>query len=410
MADSQSDIYDLARHAQMLAAAGRLAEAADCWRHPEESSSVNNLGSAYRGIGASAEAAVCYQQALRLRPDDVEVLVNLANAFGDLGDIEVAEAYARRAIALQPDLPNAHFALGWLLLTSGRLQEGWREHAWRRRMKDYVIRSFPGQEWQGEPPGDRLLLLHSDEGIGDAIQCVRYIPMLGASNVVLEVQPDLVRLFQGLPGVTAVLATGRSGTLPVDLHRPLLDLPGLLGTTVETIPSEVPYLQADPGLALKWHRRLEHLTGFRVGLAWAGNPANLADRTRSMALAQLTPLFDSFPEVAFVSLQKGAAGQQTGRPLHDFTADLIDFAETAALLQTLDLVIAVDTAVVHLAGALGMPVWLLNRFDTDWRWMLGRDDSPWYPTLRQFRQPEMGDWDAVVSQVAAALRQHLAEY
>ena len=129
-----------------------------------------------------------------------------------------------------------------------------------------------------------------------------------------------------------------------------------------------------------------------------------------MALAQLTPLFDSFPEVAFVSLQKGAAGQQTGRPLHDFTADLIDFAETAALLQTLDLVIAVDTAVVHLAGALGMPVWLLNRFDTDWRWMLGRDDSPRYPTLRQFRQPEMGDWDAVVSQVAAALRQHLAEY
>lgn len=202
---------------------------------------------------------------------------------------------------------------------------------------------------------------------------------------------------------------------PIHLHRPLLDLPGLLHTTLDTIPADVPYLWTDPALALRWHRRLDHLPGFRVGIAWAGNPVHLADSMRSIPLARLAPLFTAFPDVSFISLQKGDTRGQiadlepTAR-LHDFMDEVMDFADTAALISSLDLVIAVDTAVVHLAGALAVPVWLLNRFNADWRWQRDRDDSPWYPTLRQFRQAEMGDWDGVVEAVVTALRATLAEY
>ena len=231
---------------------------------------------------------------------------------------------------------------------------------------------------------------------------------LSTARIILAVQRQLVRLMGSLGHGIEVFAIG-DPLPPIDLRCPMLSLPRVLRTDrVEDIPAAIPYLHADPDAVARWRRRIEALPGLRVGLVWHGNPEDVRmDRRRSMPLAHLASLAD-VPAVSLVSLQVGdAARQLPDSPLaaavHDWTAELADFAETAALIETLDLVIGVDTAVVHLAGALGKPVWLLNRFDTCWRWLLGRDDSPWYPTLRQFRQPRAGDWTDVVERVRAAL-------
>jgi hypothetical protein len=227
--------------------------------------------------------------------------------------------------------------------------------------------------------------------------------------VVLEVQPPLVPLLSGLKGIERIIAMG--DPLPdFDLHCPLMSLPLAFGTTLSTIPSATPYLHTQPDAVPSWQARLSGLHGLRVGLAWAGNPIYPSDSRRSLPLDDLAPL-GKMPGISFVSLQKGPAARQLASLppdmiVHDWTDELHHFADTAALVQALDLVIGVDTAVIHLAGALGKPVWLLNRFDTCWRWMLGRDDSPWYPTLRQFRQPTPGDWATVAANVRTAL-EHL---
>jgi hypothetical protein len=239
------------------------------------------------------------------------------------------------------------------------------------------------------------------------------VPLIAAAAMtVLEVQAPLVRLLSRLPGVMAIVTRGNR--LPAfDLHCPLLSLPGAFGTTLDTIPAVTSYLAADPALAADWRERLAGLDGLRVGLVWAGGqrlgPRLAAvDRRRSITLDTMAPLGE-VSGVNFISLQKGepavqAASPPRGLALHDFKTDLHDFADTAALVEGLDLVISVDTAVAHLAGALGKPVWLLNRFDTDWRWLLNRDDSPWYPTLRQFRQPAPGDWNSVIRGARDALQ------
>ena len=259
---------------------------------------------------------------------------------------------------------------------------------------------------------DRTLLLHAEQGLGDTLQFCRYVPLIAAgAKTVLEVQAPLVRLLSRLPGVASIVAQGAC-LPPFDAHCPLLSLPGALGTTLDTIPAATAYLAADPALAAEWSERLAGLAGLRVGIVWAGSARDdpelaAVDARRSISLEALAPLAGA-PGVSFISLQKGEPAAQASRPplgmaLADFTADLDDFEDTAALVANLDLVISVDTAVVHLAGALGKPVWLLNRFDTCWRWLLNRDDSPWYPTLRQFRQSSPGDWTSVIAAVRKAL-------
>ena len=264
-----------------------------------------------------------------------------------------------------------------------------------------------------------MLLVHSEQGLGDTLQFCRFVPIVAqGAKIVLEVQPPLHRLLADLPGIAEIVAEGDK-LPPFDLHCALLSLPRFLGTSLETIPGEVPYLTADPLLVSAWRRRLAGLAGLKIGLVWAGGPRpdepaeSSVDRHRSMPLARLAALAE-VEGVSFVSLQKGPPAAQAAQPppgmvLHDFTAELDDFADTAALVEALDLVISVDTAVAHLAGALGKPVWLLNRFDTCWRWLLGRDDSPWYPTLRQFRQPAAEDWDSVIAAVKAALAQRVRD-
>jgi len=268
---------------------------------------------------------------------------------------------------------------------------------------------FNQPRWEGEPLDGRTLLVHAEQGLGSNIQFCRYLNLIPpGGRLLLAVQPSLVRLLSSLDGPATVMAIGDS--LPrADLRCPMLSLPRVLGTNeVTDIPATIPYLHADPGAVARWQRRVGMLPGLRVGLVWAGNPEDARmDRRRSMPLAALAPLAD-LPDVSLVSLQMGRAAQalpdaSLGKVVHDWASELDDFAETAALIAALDLVISVDTAVVHLAGALGKPIWLLNRFDTCWRWLLGRDDSPWYPTLRQFRQAEPGKWGDVVARVCAAL-------
>ena len=327
-----------------------------------------------------------------------------------------------RAIALKPDYAKAHFNRSLALLLKGNFADGWEEYEWRWKggARGVKPRKFECPQWRGENLAGKTIFLYPEQGYGDTIQFLRYVPLVASrgGHVILEVPPPLLRLAERLQGAAQVFASGAAAPA-ADFFCPLLSLPRAFSTTVATIPGEVPYLVADRTAIAAWRRRLAVLEGLRVGLVWAGSPrpnqpeANRINRRRSITLGHFANLAD-VPGVSLVSLQKDQAASQTRSPppglfVHDWTDELGDFADTAALIEALDLVISVDTSVVHLAGALGKPVWLLNRFDTCWRWLLDRDDSPWYPTLRQFRQPRRGDWDSVIMDVLAALTRLVLE-
>jgi tetratricopeptide (TPR) repeat protein len=403
-----AELRDLA---QAFSLTGRLDDAACSYREalrhaPDEPDTLLRLGDTLLALDRLDDAIASYRAALAHAPELVAALANLGTALGRLGRADEAEASYRAALRLAPELAELHESLGLGLLRAGKLEEGWAEHEWRLRTAS-APRRFDAPAWTGEPLGQRILLIHAEQGFGDTLQFCRYVPRIAAAaRVVLEVPAPLVRLLAGLPGGAEIVAQGAQ--LPrFDLHCPMLSLPFVFGTTLATVPSQVPYLAAEPARAEAWRARLAPLGGLRVGLVWAGRPTHRADRRRSLELASLAPLA-ALKGIDVVSLQTGPAAAQARRPppgmvLQDWSAELDDFAETAALVSELDLVIAVDTAVGHLAGALGRPVWLLNRFDGCWRWLVERDDSPWYPTLRQFRQKQPGDWDGVLRAVAVAL-------
>jgi Flp pilus assembly protein TadD len=404
-----------------LQALGRPAEAEASCREalrlrPDIPEAHNSLGCALQALGRAAEAETSYRKAVRLRPNFPEAHNNLGTALNALGRPAEAEANCREALRLRPDDPEAHFTLGHALLLASRFEEGWKEFEWRWQTKQLSgrARNFSAPLWNGEAIGDRVILLHAEQGFGDTLQFCRYVPLIACgARIILEVQAPLVRLLSRLPGIMEIVAHG-DRLPPFDLHCPLLSLPRAFGTTLDTIPTASPYLSADPTLAAHWRERLAGLDGLRVGLVWAGSqrlnrPEEASfDHRRSIAIDAMAPLSEA-SGVNFISLQKYEQTAQAtppprGMTLHDFTADLHDFEDTAALIVNLDLVISIDTSVAHLAGALGKPVWLLNRFDTCWRWLLNRDDSPWYRTLRQFRQPGPGDWNSVIREVRDALR------
>jgi hypothetical protein len=278
----------------------------------------------------------------------------------------------------------------------------------------HLDRAFLESFWDGSPLHGRRILLIAEQGLGDSIQFIRYVPMVAArgGEVLLLCQPRLRRLFEGQLEIRQVISMGEM-LPPFDVCCPLMSLPHVFQTSPSTIPHEVPYLRPDPQRVSQWGQRLEAVPGKpRLGLAWAGNPTYRNDRYRSVPLTALEPLTKAAPEAAFVSLQKGPASSQAHgapMPLHDWTHDLTDLTDTVALIQNLDLVIAVDTAVAHLAGALAKPVWLLAPFAPDWRWQLDRRDSPWYPTMRLFRQPARGDWANPISEIARELERQNAE-
>lgn len=373
----------------------------------------NNLGNTLCDLGKYEEAVGACRQALGLRPDFPGALTTLGVSLQYQGQLAEAEAAYRRAIAVEAGYPEAHKNLALLLLLRGDFGPGWKEYEWRWRCEHFKHARWNVEQalWDGSDLRGRTILLHAEQGFGDTIQFIRYLPLVAAraGGVIFECGPELRRLLQGAAGVTRWLAAGDPPP-PYDVHCPLMSLPRALGTTAENIPGGGAYLRAD-AVGKEWWRK--ELAGDRqrlkVGLVWAGRPTNRNNLSRSITLQMLAPL-GQVPGVSFYSLQKGEARAQARQPpagmeLIDRSAELRDFADTAALLANLDLVIAVDTAVVHLAGAMGKRVWMLLPFMPDWRWQLGREDSPWYPTVRLFRQTTNGEWQSVIQRVAAALRQ-----
>jgi len=326
------------------------------------------------------------------------------------GRLHDAIAAYRRAIALNPNYAVAHYNLSLALLAKGDFQPGWEEHEWRWRWKDFSSpsRNFVQPQWDGRALEGRTILLHAEQGYGDAIQFVRYLPLVAqrGGKVIIECLPELHRLFR-TAGNCQIAATDQP--LPdFDFHCPLLSLPRVFGTKLADVPNIVPYLSPDPALVNAWSQRLGASDGqMRVGLAWAGNPRFKFDRTRSLNLNRLAP-FAIVRGVQFYSLQKGPAGRQVANPptglnLIDLGPELKDFADTAAVMSLMHLIITTDTSVPHLAGALARPVWVMLQSVPHFCWLLEREDSPWYPSMRLFRQPGRGDWDGVIARVADEL-------
>jgi len=422
----------------LLAKSGRQAEAEPCHRRalanapahaPTRSAILCNLGNLLAELRRDDEAETCLREAISIDPASAAAHCNLGVLLRDTDRPEEAESSLRQALALRPDYRLAEMHLSSLLLARGAFAEGWRLHEARHdpELRDNGIPPppFAMRRWQGEPSDGLSLLVWPEQGLGDQIQFARFAPLLkqrGAARVTLVCQRPLKRLFDTLEGIDEVFAAdvvdNRFSVPGVDLsHHDRwvfpLSLPHALGIELDTLPAAIPYLQAPAERLAEASQRLAPRDGrLRVGLVWRGNPKHDNDADRSLpGLATLAPLW-SVPGVSFISLQAGSAGgaahePPAGQPLQHLGGGFRDFADTAAVLANIDLLICVDTSIAHLAGALGRPCWvLLPRHKTDWRWLEERDDSPWYPgTLRLFRQAKRGDWTPLIEAVREALDQ-----
>jgi len=413
-----ANVASLSMLGALLGQQGKFAEGFQFARQatqiePANENAWGNLAVMLAQNGQLDEAIQGYRKVLELRPDSFKAHNNLGNTLRAAGRFDEAiEAY-RTALRLFPDSGEIHWNLGLVLLQLGKFEEGWQQYEGRLTARDFPLHAvFRQPAWDGSDLAGKRILLHAEQGFGDAIQFVRYVPMVKAhgGRVILRTPRELVRLFARV-GAEQVVAEDQP--MPqFDTHCHLMSLPLRFGTTLTNLPANVPYLSAPPDLLDPWHAKLATLSaGLKIGLVWAGNPRYPQDGFRSIRLAQLAPLAN-LPDATFVSLQKGEASAQAHGPLQgmrlvDWTRELQDFADTAALISQLDLIICVDTAVAHLAGALGKRTWLLLAEPAEWRWMLNRNDSPWYPTMRLFRQSRKGDWDTVVKEVTEAMQENL---
>jgi tetratricopeptide (TPR) repeat protein len=380
---------------------------------PDYAGAYYNLGIALDRLYRFKESADCYRQALRIQPNFADASNNLGITLAYQNDIEEGLGCIEEALRQQPDLALAHFNRAVLWLLHGDFERGWPEYEWRWAQLDVPRRDFHQPEWDGSDLAGRTILLHAEQGLGDTIHFIRYARLVKdrGGQVVVECQPALLPLLTGVAGIDRLVAAG-SKLPPFDVHGPLLCLPRIFRTCLTCIPRAVPYLRADPALVEHWGKELEPLGGFKIGIAWQGNPTFRFDRRRSISLAQFAPLAQ-VEGVRLISLQHGAGTEQLAAlegqfPVLDLTHRLDKtagaFMDTAAIMMNLDLVISSDTAVPHLAGALGVPVWIALPLVPDWRWLLGREDSPWYPTLRLFRQTELEKWEDVFERMAGEIR------
>lgn len=376
---------------------------------PDFSDAHYNLGNALRAIERFDQAVSAYQRAIHNNSSFAEAFSNLGIVLRSLGRLDEAVAAYDRAIELNPDSPEPHWNRAITLLLAGDYERGWAAYELRERQPWAKPRQFHAPRWKGEELAGKTILLHAEQGLGDTIQFARYVAMVAGrgGKVILECQPELRDLLSSLQGTDRVLPLGAA--LPkFDVDCPLMSVPAILATRLDSVPATIPYLTADPRLIETWRGRLKSGAGrIKVGLAWAGRPEHQSDRHRSISLADLMPLANISADL--YSLQKGTnvmlARPPEWKRLIDCTPDLINFADTAALVHHLDLVICVDTAVAHLAGAMGKPVWLLLPFVPDWRWLRDRSDTPWYPTMRLFRQQQPGQWTAPVGDIVERLTQ-----
>ncbi len=374
---------------------------------PNHVEGYNNLGMVWQELGRIEEVIAHFERAVALDPNYAKGYNNLGLALQDMGRVFEAIACYETALRLEPDYSEAHNNRGIALLIQGDLRQGFREYEWRWRVKAAPdLPNIPAPFWDGSDLQGKTILLHAEQGLGDCIQFIRYAALLAqrGGRVVALVTEPLVSLFESVPGIARVSAF-RSKLGPIDVWIPLLSLPHILGTTLATLPANIPYLSPTRLAPV----RLD-APGLKVGIVWAGNPEHKGDRTRSCPLRYFLPLLE-IPGVKWYSLQKGKEEsriRQENLPIEDLAPKLRDVADTAAIIAQLDLVITVDTSVAHLAGALGKPVWVALSYAPDWRWMRDRSDSPWYPTMRLFRQQERGDWQGVFDRVAESLAEVLA--
>jgi Flp pilus assembly protein TadD len=398
---------------------GRLAEAENCFRtalrlNPAHPNATLNLGSVRQVFDHPDEAEGLFRRAMALGVNPSHARSNLALCLMEQARPGEAEAMCREALRDSPDYAEAKANLALSLMMMGRLKEGWGyyETRWQVEAKSRRVPDIGQPLWTGQELNGETVLLYAEQGYGDTLQFCRFVPMVAAAGgrVVLVVPRPLRRLMMSLQGVSELLAEDDDMLPGFDYHCPLLSLPHAFGTDIDTIPAGSPYLSGDPR---PWEGVLRQMPGLKVGLVWAGKSrtdqphAVALDKRRSMHLHDMAPLF-GVKGISFVSLQLGPPARQMrnlpdGATLHDVSARIADWSDTAGLISGLDLVIAVDTAVAHLAGALGKPVWMLNRFDSCWRWFIGREDTPWYPTMRLFRQQTRNDWTGVIAEVRRGL-------
>lgn len=364
------------------------------------------LGNALLRKGAFADALIAYESAIKFNPAFVDAYVAKGTAMEDLGQHRPALAIYKHALQIDPDHPDANYAYGVCLLINGYFEQGWHHHEWRWKssVQGIIVPDFPKPFWTGkEDLNGKTILLHAEQGFGDTIQFCRFTQLVSAmgARVILGVPQALRSLLSKLPGIDQFVTHGQN--LPdFDFHCPLLSLPLALNTQLSSIPCFSTYISADPRKSKQWAAILSPMTRPRIGLAWSGNASHLNDHNRSMPFSLLKEITSI--NIQFVSLQTevrtiDAPLVRETSNLVEFNSELKDFSDTAALLTCMDLVITVDTSVAHLAAAMGKPVWLLLPFNPDWRWLLDRSDSPWYPTVRIFRQPQAGNWKDVISVV-----------
>ena len=403
---------------------GKFDEATACYRdalriNPHSAEAHNNLGEALKRMGRVEEAADLFVTALRINPDFAEAHNSLGDAQKQLGQFGEALSSFEHAVQLNASFAGAHWnrALMWLLL--GDYQRGWPAYEWRWTQPTFVRRHGHRPLWDSSPFPGRALLLHAEQGLGDTLLFIRYVSHVSrqrrlGSTIIVECQPALCRLLSNFPGVDQLVATGAAQLPPFGFQAPLASLPHILGISPAATSVTVPYLHADAKLVEQWKCKLRSLRGFKVGIAWQGNPSYGYDRQRSMALTHFAKLA-KLEGIHLISLQRGPGTEQLSSfaaAIHvvDFDEASGPFMDTAAIMINIDLVISSDSAVAHLAGALGVPVWVALPAVPDWRWLLKRDDSPWYPTMRLFRQTRAGNWDDVFERIVGELKTITSEF
>jgi tetratricopeptide (TPR) repeat protein len=396
---------------------GKLTEAVASFQQalrlkPEFAEAHSNLGGALVEQGRLTEAVTSCEQALRLNPDIAETHNNVGLAHAEQGRLTEAMASYEQALRLRPDYAEAHVNLAQVWFLLGDFERGWSEYEWRWKQRGISPPSSCQPLWDGSSLLGQTILLFTEQGLGDTLQFVRYAPLVQqhGATVIVQCQVPLQRLLATCAGIDRLVLEG-TALPPFDVQAPLLSLPRIFRSNLATIPANVPYLSADPESRAHWQQQLSGLRGFKVGITWRGNPSHKRDRWRSVPLLAFAPLAGVLG-VRLVSLQKGPGREQVPDladrlGVLDVADRMEDFADTAAVMKNLDLVITVDTAVAHLAGALGVPVWVALPFVPDWRWLLAREDSPWYPSMRLFRQSARSDWVSVFERLTEALREQV---
>ncbi|MCP4253872.1 MAG: tetratricopeptide repeat protein [Candidatus Scalindua sp.] len=382
---------------------------------PEYAEAHNNSGTALMAQNRFDAAILSHRKAIELKPDFADAYNNLGAVLKESGKPEEAIAYYKQAIEIKPDCAQAHLNLAFALLLIKNFKEGLKEYEWRLRLKRHASENYQKARWDGSALNGKSILVYTEQGIGDSIQFIRYLPIVKAQGgyVIFECPQNLSRLLNNCAGIDKIVEKSPQdkSSMQFDVQIPLLSLPGIFDVTADSIQENLSYIKPDPVLVSQWHARIGHDNNLKVGIVWSGNPEHKNDRNRSCSLDYFAYL-TSIHGLTFYSLQKEPASTEVDNQADDLkiinlNSELKDFADTAAAISNLDLIISVDTSVAHLAGAIGKPVWTLLPLVPDWRWMLDRDDSPWYPSMRLFRQTQLNDWVGVFKQVKEALIQEL---